>query len=89
MDMNKIFLFIFLFLFNVFFVLSQESFTVSGFVEDSASGETLIGVNVFSNNLQVGTTTNSFGFFSITLPKGEIDLSFSFIGLKILQRKLI
>ena len=80
MDLNKKILFVFVLFFNVFFALSQEFFTVSGFVEDSASGETLIGVNVYSNNLQVGTTTNSFGFFSITLPKGEIDLNFSFIG---------
>ena len=88
MDMNKKTLFIFLFSFIYFFGFSQDSFTVSGFVEDSSSGETLIGVNVYSDNLQVGTTTNSFGFFSITLPKGEIDLIFSFVGYEDFTKKI-
>ena len=76
---KKSIIFIFL-ICNIFFSFSQDFFTISGFVEDSSSGESLIGVNVYSNNLQVGSSTNSFGFFSITLPKGEVDLNFSFIG---------
>ncbi len=79
MDSKKIILVVFFFC-NAFCAFSQDFFTVSGFIEDSSSGETLIGVNVYSNDLRVGTTTNSFGFFSITLPKGDVDLNFSFIG---------
>ncbi len=77
--MKQIILIIFLFC-NTCFTFSQESFTVSGFVEDSASGETLIGVNVFSSDFKFGTTTNNFGFFSLTLPEGLKYLNFSFIG---------
>ncbi len=78
--MNKKIIFYVLGLFISSVAFSQEYFTISGFVEDSASGETLIGVNVFSNDLGVGTTTNSFGFFTLSLPKGEVDITFSFIG---------
>ena len=72
----------FLFFINFFVVFSQanqapKDFTVSGFVEDSASGETLIGVNVYSSDFKFGTTTNSFGFFSLTIPEGQKDLNFS------------
>lgn len=67
-----------------FIVFSQnqilETFTISGFVSDANSGESLIGVTVYSDSLNLGTTTNNFGFYSLTLPKGIVDVSFSFIG---------
>ena len=49
---------------------SQEKFTISGTISDIKSNETLIGVNVLINDLKTGTTTNEYGFYSITLPKG-------------------
>ena len=78
----------FFFILSVFLINSQENFTVSGFVEDSASGETLIGVNVYTNDLKFGTTTNSFGFFSLTIPKGDTDLIFSFVGYEDYLQKI-
>ena len=85
--MSKKIIFIFFFL-SSYFVFSQSNFTVSGYVEDSSSGETLIGVNVYSNELQIGTSTNSFGFFSLTLPKGEVELFFSFVGYQDFKVKI-
>ena len=61
-------------------VLGQNFHTISGYIEDESSGESLIGVNVYSKNLSVGTTTNNFGFYSLTVPEGNWDLNFSFIG---------
>ena len=61
-------------------VLSQNYYTISGYIEDASSGESLIGVNVYSKSLSVGTTTNNFGFYSLTVPEGEFDINFSFIG---------
>ena len=55
----------FLFLFLSCFIYSQEFFTISGYVEDVASGETLIGVNVYSKNLDVGTTTTVLLYYQI------------------------
>ncbi len=60
-------------------VLGQNFHTISGYIEDESSGESLIGVNVYSKNLSVGTTTNNFVFYSLTVPEGNWDLKFSFI----------
>ena len=51
------FFFITLFLFSTT-IFSQNYHTISGYVEDANSGESLIGVNVYSKNLSIGTTTN-------------------------------
>ncbi|WP_084185619.1 TonB-dependent receptor [Chitinophaga niabensis] len=54
--------------------------TLSGYVEDQASGERLIGVSLAVPEYQAGTTTNSFGFFSITIPADSIRIRLSYIG---------
>ena len=59
---------------------SQEKFTISGTISDIKSNETLIGVNVLINDLKTGTTTNEYGFYSITLPKGIYQISISYLG---------
>lgn len=51
-------------------VFSQETATLSGYIYDGSTGEPLIGANAFSPDLKVGTATNVYGFFSLTLPKG-------------------
>ena len=45
---------------------SQETITISGDVKDFGSGESLIGATIFIPELQIGTSTNSYGWFSIT-----------------------
>lgn len=55
--------------------------TVSGYVRESGSGETLIGVNIFHPDSRTGTISNTFGFYSLTLPPADsLDLVFSYIG---------
>ena len=58
----------------------SRKFTVSGYVTDGTSSETLIGVNIVESHQQQGTTTNPYGFYSITLPEGETELRFSYLG---------
>lgn len=58
----------------------SRRFTISGYVTDGASSETLIGVNILESRQHQGTTTNPYGFYSITLPEGETQLSFSYLG---------
>lgn len=58
----------------------SRKFTVSGYVTDGASAETLIGANILESRHHQGTTTNPYGFYSITLPEGEARLSFSYLG---------
>jgi hypothetical protein len=46
-----------------------EKHTISGYLKDKATGEVLIGANVYIRNTHLGTTTNAYGFYSLTYPK--------------------
>jgi hypothetical protein len=59
---------------------SQAKYTVSGYVKDDAAGESMIGANVYIKELMDGTTTNQYGFYSITLEEGQYTLVISYIG---------
>jgi hypothetical protein len=59
---------------------SQNQFTVSGYVKDAANGEALIGTSIFVTEVSTGTTSNVYGFYSITLPKGTYHLSIDYVG---------
>ena len=68
-------------------ILKQKRrFSISGYITDAATGETLIGAGIVDEGGagrardREGTVTNSYGFYSLTLPEGEHRLRFSFIG---------
>ncbi|SRX76079.1 TonB-dependent receptor [Aequorivita antarctica] len=61
-------------------IFAQEKFTISGTISEADSGETLFGVNVIIPSLQTGTVTNQYGYYSITLPKGDYEIYYSSIG---------
>ena len=84
---NKSYLLIFLLFFSTY-VHAQESFTISGYVQDSESGESLIGVSIYDNITYKGTASNQYGFYSLTLSKGEYEIIYSFIGYKSLTKKI-
>ncbi|MCB0288003.1 MAG: TonB-dependent receptor, partial [Calditrichaeota bacterium] len=82
--MRTVFLAILVFT-GIFVTLSGQTrtkYTISGFVQDATSGERLIGANVFEPTLQEGTTTNSYGFFSLTLPADSVLLAVAYIGFQ-------
>ena len=65
----------------------QQKFTVSGIVKDNTTGETLIGANVKLQQLdQIGTSTNAYGFYSITAPPGKYALQVSSVGYQSFTR---
>ena len=70
------------------FSFSQEKFTLSGTIADLKTKETLIGVNVFILETKTGITTNEYGFYSITLPKGEYTILTSYVGYQTLEEKV-
>ena len=78
--MKKIIFVLLLFMPTVFY--AQEKFTLSGFVSDKNNGENIIGVNIFCKELKQGVVSNTFGFYSLTLPAGNYEISFSYIGYK-------
>lgn len=59
--------------------MTQEV-TINGYVEEMGSGEKLIGANVMNMESRNGTTTNEYGFYSLTVPAGEVSLVFSYVG---------
>jgi hypothetical protein len=59
---------------------SQEKVTVSGTVYDNANNETLIGVSIYFPELNAGTSTNEYGFYSLTIPKGTYKIQISYLG---------
>lgn len=58
----------------------EEYFTISGFVTDGATGESLIGANIIDLYSQQGTVSNEYGFFSLSLPRGWVDVRISYLG---------
>lgn len=62
------------------FLLAQTKYTISGVVKDVANGETLLGATVLLNGTSIGSTTNEYGFYSITAPEGDYTLTISYIG---------
>jgi len=56
--------------------------TISGYLSDEASGEMLVGANIYLFDKSKGTQTNEYGFYSLTLPKGTKRMYFSYLGYK-------
>ena len=77
--MRKLITTIFFFLFTLTF-FAQEKHTISGTVYDKKGNETLIGATIYFPDLSVGTTTNEYGFYSITISKGTHNISVSYLG---------
>ncbi|TXG35080.1 TonB-dependent receptor [Seonamhaeicola maritimus] len=67
---------------------TQEKFTLSGIISENTSNETLIGVNIIFPEIKSGTTTNEYGFYSITLPKGTYKISISYLGYTTINEDL-
>ena len=70
---------IFYFLFCAHLVIAQN-YTVSGYITDFSNGETVIGANIYCVELGLGTSANTYGFYSITLPQGSYSFTYSFLG---------
>lgn len=64
----------------VIFLPADIQYTINGVLADAATGERLIGANIFDNQSEKGTVTNEYGYFSITLPAGPVELDFSYVG---------
>jgi hypothetical protein len=66
---------------------AQNNVTISGVVQDSLSGETLIGATIkLYGTREHGTTTNAYGFYSLSVPKGEYKLNATYIGFQTLTQ---
>jgi len=74
----KIFIFQLIWIFGL--QAQSPTYTISGQIRDGATGEDLIGAAVYIPSLETGAVTNVYGFYSLTVPSGSIDIVYSYLG---------
>ena len=63
--------------------------TIKGQVREEANGQPVIGASIILADPFIGTSTDEFGKYSITVPKGRITLQVKAVGLKSVEKKVI
>ncbi|MDR1876846.1 MAG: TonB-dependent receptor [Flavobacteriaceae bacterium] len=86
--MKNKFFYLLLFLTVSFAAFSQEKVTLSGTIANESNNETLIGATVLVLEADVSVTTNSYGFYSITLPKGDYTIIISNSGFNDVEESI-
>ena len=67
----------------------RKKVTIRGVVKDYSTGENLIGAHIWIDTLDIGTTTNQYGFYSISLRQGDYKINSSYLGYQQLNEVLI
>ena len=57
-------------------------------MRDEANGESLIGATVYVPEAGQGTVTNVYGFYSLTVPPGEYQITYSYLGYQSVSEKV-
>ncbi|HPD65077.1 MAG TPA: TonB-dependent receptor [Bacteroidia bacterium] len=63
-----------------FIGFTQSKYSISGYVKDASSGEGLLGASIYVVEIEKGTITNHYGFYSLQLPAGKYHLKISYVG---------
>ncbi len=72
------------------YYLFSQVITLSGYVRDNKTDESLIGATVFEATQKVGTTTNEYGYYSLTVSAADtIGLIISFVGYQPQAKKIV
>jgi len=87
-DVVRILTLILILLSQAFLLNAQTRYTLSGYVRDSLSRETLIGATIQAKETGRSVSTNQYGFYSLTLPEGEYTLLVSFVGYSPFEKKI-
>lgn len=66
-----------------------QKHSISGYVSDKKTQEKLIGAIVYDAKSKSGTTTNTYGFFSLTLPADSVKLLVSYIGFAVQSKTFV
>lgn len=64
----------------------KKRYTINGFVKDRENGEAMIAAVVYVKEQQKGTITNTYGYYSLTLPEGRYTLQFSYLGYAVVTK---
>ncbi|MEP1779425.1 TonB-dependent receptor [Reichenbachiella sp.] len=60
----------------------EQKVTLSGYLKDGVNGEDLIGATVYIKEMETGTISNVYGFFSLSLPKGNYTITVNYLGFE-------
>jgi hypothetical protein len=77
--LKKLFIYTLL-IFTSYEAYSQQKVVLSGYIRDAKTGEELIGVTIINKETGKGTTTNEYGYYSITLQPGNYTFSIKYVG---------
>jgi len=81
--------FLFLLLIITLPAIAQKKYTISGTLKDAATGETLIGATIrFVGLNSTGTSTNNYGFYSLSAPEGTYNVQFSYVGYEMITQQV-
>ena len=67
----------------------QNIVTIAGYVKDAATGEPVVGASVYIEKTKQGVSTDQYGYYSISLPRGRHILNVQSIGMKDTRRQLV
>ncbi len=67
---------------------SQNKYTISGTVSDSANGETTIGALVYIKGTTNGVSTNVYGYYALTVPEGRYEIVINYLGYESQTRQI-
>jgi len=67
-------------------LFAQQKFAISGYIKDKTNGEVLIGATVVAKENNAATSTNAYGFYSISLPQGPHTILIQYVGYKTLTK---
>ncbi len=70
-------------------ISAQTKFTISGYIKDQTNGEALIGATVYIRQASVGTVTNVYGFYSLTLDPATYAVEYSYLGYQNIAREVV
>lgn len=63
-----------------YLVVGQSKHTLSGYIKDAANGEALVGASVYIKETGTGTSTNVYGFYSITVSSATYTIEYTYVG---------
>ena len=71
--------------------LPAQRYTINGYISDKKTGEKLLGASVFIEKNNTGTTSNAYGFYSLTLPaqQDSLELRISYTGYTTFSQKIV
>lgn len=62
--------------------------TLSGYVRDSKSGESVVGASIYIADIKAGVATDQFGYFTLTIPRGKHNIYIRGLGLRDTRRQI-